>query len=100
MANPRILIIPGSLRTGSHNVRLAALAVKELALIDIELAGESGAGVARGLAKATGGRTAVILISAHAGEDVADFVAETPAAGFLPKARLSAAAIMELVKSP
>ena len=36
MANPRILIIPGSLRTGSHNVRLAALAVKELALIDVE----------------------------------------------------------------
>ena len=36
MANPRILIIPGSLRTGSHNVRLAALAAKELALIDVE----------------------------------------------------------------
>src|SRR4051812_5205120 len=36
MSSPRILIIPGSLRTGSHNVRLAALAVKELALIDVE----------------------------------------------------------------
>jgi chromate reductase len=32
MAGPRILVIPGSLRTGSHNARLAALAAKELAL--------------------------------------------------------------------
>jgi NAD(P)H-dependent FMN reductase len=36
MASPKILVIAGSLRTGSHNVRLAALAVKELALIDVE----------------------------------------------------------------
>ena len=30
MAAPKILVIPGSLRTGSHNARLAALAAKEL----------------------------------------------------------------------
>jgi chromate reductase len=30
----KILVIPGSLRTGSHNVRLAALATKELTLAD------------------------------------------------------------------
>ena len=30
MAPPKILVIPGSLRTGSYNVRLAALATKEL----------------------------------------------------------------------
>src|SRR5690349_3917001 len=36
MAAPKILVIPGSLRIGSHNVRLAAWAAKELALIDIE----------------------------------------------------------------
>lgn len=36
MASPKILVMAGSLRTGSHNVRLAALAVKELALIDVE----------------------------------------------------------------
>jgi NAD(P)H-dependent FMN reductase len=34
---PRILVIPGSLRTGSHNARLAALAAKELALLDAEV---------------------------------------------------------------
>jgi NAD(P)H-dependent FMN reductase len=37
MSAPRILIIPGSLRAGSHNARLAALAAKELALLDAEV---------------------------------------------------------------
>ena len=37
MSHPKILVIPGSLRTGSHNVRLAALAVKELTLADAEV---------------------------------------------------------------
>jgi NAD(P)H-dependent FMN reductase len=37
MASPKILIIPGSSRTGSLNVRLAALAAKELTLIDVEV---------------------------------------------------------------
>jgi NAD(P)H-dependent FMN reductase len=36
MASPKILIIPGSTRTGSLNVRLAALVLKELTLIDAE----------------------------------------------------------------
>jgi chromate reductase len=37
MSLPKILVIPGSLRTGSHNARLAALAAKELALLDVEV---------------------------------------------------------------
>ena len=37
MPVPKILVIPGSLRTGSHNARLAALAAKELTLLDIEV---------------------------------------------------------------
>ena len=37
MPAPKILVIPGSLRTGSHNVRLAALAAKELALAGAEV---------------------------------------------------------------
>ena len=37
MATPKILVIPGSLRTGSHNARLAALATKELALAEAEV---------------------------------------------------------------
>ena len=34
---PKILILPGSLRIGSHNVRLAALAAKELALAEADV---------------------------------------------------------------
>jgi chromate reductase, NAD(P)H dehydrogenase (quinone) len=37
MATPKILVIPGSLRTGSHNARLAALATKELVLAEAEV---------------------------------------------------------------
>jgi chromate reductase, NAD(P)H dehydrogenase (quinone) len=37
MPTPKILVLPGSNRTGSHNVRLAALAAKELALRDIDV---------------------------------------------------------------
>ncbi len=37
MPNPKILVIPGSIRAGSHNVRLAALAAKELTLIDADV---------------------------------------------------------------
>ena len=37
MANPKILVLPGSNRTGSHNVKLAALAAKELTLNDADV---------------------------------------------------------------
>src|SRR6266699_461383 len=37
MAVPKILVIPGSLRAKSHNVRLAALATKELMLADVDV---------------------------------------------------------------
>jgi len=37
MPAPKILVISGSIRTGSHNTRLAALAAKELTLLDAEV---------------------------------------------------------------
>src|SRR5882672_6762126 len=37
MATPKILVFPGSTRAGSHNVTLAALAAKELTLIDADV---------------------------------------------------------------
>lgn len=37
MTAPKILVIPGSIRTGSLNARLAAVAVKELALLDVDV---------------------------------------------------------------
>src|SRR5664279_3363617 len=37
MPAPKILVLPGSTRSNSHNVKLAALAAKELTLIDAEV---------------------------------------------------------------
>ncbi|BAT61758.1 NADPH-dependent FMN reductase [Variibacter gotjawalensis] len=37
MANPKILVFAGSIRNGSFNARLAALAVKELVIADAEV---------------------------------------------------------------
>jgi NAD(P)H-dependent FMN reductase len=37
MPSPKILVLAGSLRTGSHNNRLAALAAKELTLLDVDV---------------------------------------------------------------
>ena len=37
MLTPKILVLPGSLRSGSHNARLAALAAKELVLAEAEV---------------------------------------------------------------
>ena len=37
MKTPKILVVPGSIRSGSHNGRLAALAAKELTLADADV---------------------------------------------------------------
>jgi DNA-binding NarL/FixJ family response regulator len=67
----------------------------QVVLVDIDLAGDSGFEVARRIAQAAA--TRVILISTHAEDDFAEFIAESPAAGFIPKADLSARAIQRLV---
>ena len=67
-------------------------------LVDISLGGESGFDLARRLAgqRRDGGPT-VILISTHAEADFADLIAESPAAGFVPKPELSAKAIRRIL---
>jgi hypothetical protein len=44
-------------------------------------------------------RTRAILISSYPHEDFADLIAESPAAGFVSKSHLSAAAILEILGS-
>ena len=64
----------------------------DVVLIDIRLGQESGFDAVRHLAD-DGQSAALIMISTYAAADYADLIAESPAAGFLPKAELSAAAI-------
>ena len=65
----------------------------DVVLADISLGDESGFDLARRLAATGTGAPLVVLISTSAEADYADLVASSPAAGFIPKAQLSAAAI-------
>jgi CheY-like chemotaxis protein len=70
----------------------------DVVLVDLMLGSESGLDLARQIAEERhSGRTRVILISTHSAEDFADLIAATPAIGFLPKSRLSAGAIEQLL---
>jgi DNA-binding NarL/FixJ family response regulator len=64
----------------------------DVVLVDVDLGGESGFDLAEEL----NGR-AVILISTHAEQDLADMIAASPAAGFLAKSDLSADAICDML---
>ena len=69
----------------------------DVVLVDIMLGRESGFDLAQRLAESDPDAPAVILISTHAEAEFADLVAEAPAVGFLPKSRLSAATIQQLL---
>jgi DNA-binding NarL/FixJ family response regulator len=66
----------------------------DVAVVDIGLGDESGFDLARHLAVAG---IAVIMTSTRAEADYADLIRESPAAGFLPKAELSAAGIRRVL---
>ena len=85
--------IVGTASTSAEALRLATALRPNVVLVDIALGDESGFDLARRLAESNGAAMAVIMISTAAESDYVDLVAESPAAGFLPKAELSAAGI-------
>lgn len=90
------LRIVGTARSGSEAIRLAEELRPEVALVDIDLGGESGLDVAGDLA-ALEPAPIVVLISTHSEEEVGELVAGAPAAGFIPKSQLDAAAVRALL---
>jgi two-component system, NarL family, nitrate/nitrite response regulator NarL len=90
------LEIVGRASSGTEAVRLAQELELDVALVDVQLGDEDGLEVARRLA-VTATSTRVILISSHSKEELAEVIAETPAAGFLPKSALGADAIVKLL---
>ena len=92
------LDVAGVASTTSDALRQVQLLRPNVVLVDIFLGDESGIDLARRLTEdgLTEGAT-VILISTHAETDVADLIASSPAAGFVPKADLSASAIRRIV---
>jgi DNA-binding NarL/FixJ family response regulator len=91
--------VVGTATTADEAGRLARELRPDVVLVDIALGGESGFDLARRLAETNSDRPAVILISTQDEQDRADLIAETPAAGFLPKSEMSAVAIQQLLDS-
>jgi CheY-like chemotaxis protein len=67
----------------------------DVILVDVDLGGEDGFELAARLHQQGG--PAVVLTSTHAQQDLAELVADSPAAGFVQKAELSGAAIRVLL---
>ena len=94
------IVVVAVATNGADAIRRAAELVPDVALVDINLGGQSGFDVVRRLTREAGPTPSpVILISTDAEEDYADLIAASPTAGFLPKARLSAGAIRALLGS-
>jgi CheY-like chemotaxis protein len=92
------LSVAGVASNTADALRLAAELRPDVVLVDIMLGRESGFALARRLVEdGGGGECAVILISTHAQADFAELIAESPAAGFLPKSELSTDAIRRIL---
>jgi DNA-binding NarL/FixJ family response regulator len=92
--------VVGVASTSAEAVERATELRPDVALLDIDLGGESGFDVARRLSgEATLARTRMILISTHAEQDYTDLIAASPVVGFLSKSALSADAIRALIGS-
>ncbi|MFF1611363.1 response regulator transcription factor [Amycolatopsis sp. NPDC058278] len=86
--------VVGVASTAAEALRSVTELRPDVTLVDIDLGGQSGFDVVRLLNRDAGIAAArLILISTHAEDDYAELIAASPAAGFLPKTALSAAAI-------
>jgi DNA-binding NarL/FixJ family response regulator len=90
------VVVAGTAGSSAEAVQRVRALRPDVVLIDIRLGQESGFDTARQLA-GTGHSATLVMISTHAGADYADLIAESPAAGFVPKAELSAAAIRRIL---
>ena len=90
--------VVGVASTSAAALQFAEQLRPDVALVDIDLGGESGFELARRLHREAGwDGSRVILVSSRGEQDYAELIAESPAVGFLPKTALSAHAIRELL---
>jgi DNA-binding NarL/FixJ family response regulator len=82
--------VVGVATTSAEALRLEEGLRPDVVLVDIRLGDEIGFNLARRLSRT------VILISTHVQSEYADEIAASPAAGFIPKAQLSASALLRL----
>jgi CheY-like chemotaxis protein len=92
------MTVVGVASNSAEALRQAHALRPDVILVDIGLGDESGFDLARLLARDGQARNAdVILISARPETDYAELIAESPAAGFVVKPELSAAAISRIL---
>ena len=86
--------------TSAEAVKQVAELRPDIVLVDMALGDECGLELAQLLApRGCADAPLVILISAYSPSDVAELMATSPAAGFLPKSDLSADAIRQIAAS-
>jgi two-component system, NarL family, nitrate/nitrite response regulator NarL len=94
------LEVVGVALNGEEAFRRAEALRPDVLLVDVFLGTESGLELARRLVGDSRVVPAtVILISSHSAADLDDLIVANPAAGFITKAELSAAAIRQLVEA-
>jgi two-component system, NarL family, nitrate/nitrite response regulator NarL len=82
--------------SGAEAIRLVDELVPDIALVDVELGDEDGIALADELvARAPG--LGVVLISSHDRAELSELLADSRAAGFLPKTDLGVEAICNLL---
>jgi two-component system, NarL family, nitrate/nitrite response regulator NarL len=92
------IMIVGVASSSAEALQQATRLQPDVALLDINLGGDSGFDLARRLSReASLVRCRMILISTHAEQDYTDLIAASPVRGFLPKSTLSADAIRALI---
>jgi len=92
------LVVVGAASTIAEALQRLEDVEPDVVLVDVDLGTESGFDLARRLRSQTSvDRSRVILISTHAEQDLRDLVSAAPVAAFLPKSRLSAAAIRQIL---
>jgi two-component system, NarL family, nitrate/nitrite response regulator NarL len=89
------LDVVGVASSSAEAIQLVSELWPDVTLVDIDLGDEDGLEVARQLSETS---AKVILISTHSEEDLAHLIAMSPALGFVPKTRLSAQAIRDLLE--
>jgi DNA-binding NarL/FixJ family response regulator len=90
--------VVGVAESGDEAVRLVRALGPDLALVDISLGEESGFDVARRLVDGSrGDPPAVIFVSTYDEGEFRSRIAASPAIGFIPKSKLSAERIRQLL---
>lgn len=92
------LEVVGTATTSAHALAQARALHPQVALVDVNLGGESGLQLARRFAGLdTADHVSVILMSTHDESEYADLLVGSPVLGFLAKERLSGASVRELL---